>query len=191
MNNKIFYLIRGEVYRSKGNIDNPIELYEEFKEDNPIVARQNVFKFYQNYIDVFLDSKEKKYISHEQAEEDLQDFFNSFQEKYSEFRKIDSDFGICIQISFVFDDTVVHTLKSGFKIYEGEEVIHGMHKTIDDLKEIYFKNLKLEYSFYQKNGYETNGLSKAYNVAGLFEDKEMEHILETPIDFEKVLNDRF
>lgn len=186
----IFYIIRGEVYRPKGITENPIEIYEEFKDENPIIARTKVFNFYQNYIDVFLDSKDKKYISHEQAELDLQDFFNSFQEKYSVIGEIDADFGICIQISFVFDDTVVHTLKSGIKIYEGEEVIHGMHKNNEDLKEIYFKNLRLEYSMYQKNGYKTNGQLKAYNVAGLFEDKELEYILETPIDFDIMLNDR-
>lgn len=189
--NKIFYIIRGEVYRSKGNTENPIEIYEEFREVEPIIARDKVFSYYQNYIDVFLDSKRKNYISHEQAENDLQDFFNSFQEKYSIFGKIDADFGICIQISFVFDETVVHTLKSGIKIYEGEEVIHGMHKNGEDIKEIYFKNLILEYSLYQKNEHETNGQSKAYNVAGLFEDKELKYILETPIGFNKMLNDRF
>lgn len=86
---------------------------------------------------------------------------------------------------------MVHTLQSGIKIYEGEEVIHGMHKNGEDIKEIYFKNLILEYSLYQKNEHETNGQSKAYNVAGLFEDKELKYILETPIDFNKMLNDRF
>jgi hypothetical protein len=186
----MFYIIRGEVYRSKGTTENPIEIYEEFREVEPIIAREKAFSYYQNYIDVFLDSKEKKYISHEQAEKDLQDFFNSFQEKYSVFGKIDADFGICIQISFVFDDTVVYTLKSGIKIYKGEEVIHGMHKNSEDLKEIYFKNLKFENLLYLKNGYETNGLAKGYDVSGLFEDKELEYILKTPIDFNKVLNDR-
>lgn len=60
--NKIFYIIRGEVYRSKGNTENPIEIYEEFREVEPIIARDKVFSYYQNYIDVFLDSKRKNYI---------------------------------------------------------------------------------------------------------------------------------
>ena len=187
----MFYIIRGEIYRSKSIIENPIKIYEEFRDVEPIIAREKAFSFYQNYIDVFLDSKEKNYISHEQAENDLQDFFNSFQEKYSVFGKIDADFGICFQLSFVFNETVVHSLKNGMKIYDAEEVIHGMHKSGKDLKEIYFINLRLEYSLYQKNGYKTNGQSKAYNVAGLFEDKEIVYILETPINFDKMLNDRF
>lgn len=186
----IFYIVSGEVYRSKGNTDNPIEIHEEFRDVQPIVAREKAFSYYQNYIDVFLESKEKIYISHEQAENDLQEFFNSFQEKYSFFGKIDADFGICIQISLVYDETVILTLKDGLKIYEGQEVIHGIHKNGEDLREIYFKNLKFEYSLYQKYEYDTKGYSKPYNVAGLFEDKVYEFILETPIDYDIMLNDR-
>ena len=161
----MFYIIRGEAYRSKDIAENSIVLYEEFRDENPIIAREKCFRFYQNYIDIFLDSKGKNYISHDQAEIDLQDFFNSVQEKYSVFEKFDANFGVCIQISFVFNDTVVHTLKSKIQIYEGEDVIHGMQKSSEDLKEIYFKNLKSEYSIYQNYGYEMKNFSKGYIVS--------------------------
>jgi hypothetical protein len=187
----MFYIIRGEAYRSKGNTENPIEIYEEFKDDNPIIAREKSFRFYQNFVDVFLDSKEKSYISHEQVEIDLQDFFNSYKKEQSIWGEIDPDIGVSIQISIVHDDTIVHTFKSGMRVYEGEEVIHGIDKNNDASKENYFKNLIFEYSLYKKNGYEMKNFKKGYNVAGLFEDKVVEYILATPIDFNKVLNDRF
>ena len=57
----IFYIVSGEVYRSKGNTDNPIEIHEEFRDVEPIVAREKAFSYYQNYIDVFLKAK-RKYI---------------------------------------------------------------------------------------------------------------------------------
>lgn len=186
----IFYLIRGGAYRSKGNTENPIEIYEEFKDNNPILARERAFRFYQNYIDVFLESKGKNYISHEQAEIDLHDFFNSFQKKYSIWGEIDADFGVCIQISFVHDDTVIHTLKNGIQIYEGEDVIHGIDKKNEDLSGIYFENLKLEYSIFEKNGFEMLNYKKGYDVSGLFEDEVIEFILETPMDYHNVLSER-
>ena len=185
----IFYILRGEAYRSKGVTENTIKLYEEFRNNSPIIARENCFRFYQNYIDVFLDSKEKKCTSHEQAEIDLQDFFNSHQKKHSKWGEVDADFGICIQISFVFNDTITHTLRNGIKVYEGEEVIHGIHNRKEDLKEIYFENLLFEYSLYKNMGYEVKNYRKDFDISDVFEEKKIENILATPIDFEKWLNE--
>ena len=70
------------MFRSRGNDTNLIEVNEIFKDDNPIIAREKAFKCFQNYIDVFLDSKGLQYISHEETERVLHDFFNSHEKKY-------------------------------------------------------------------------------------------------------------
>lgn len=186
----LFYIVRGGVYRSKGKTEDTIEFYEEFKNDSPIIAREKAFRFYQNYIDVFLESKEKEYISYEQSEEDLEDFFNSFQKKYSVLGELETDLGVGIEISFVHSNKVIHTFKDGMVIYEGEEIIHGINKNYRDFKEIYFENLKAEFTIYVKNNYDMKNYMKGYNIAGLFEDKNFAHVLETPIDFDKVLANR-
>lgn len=186
----LFYIVRGGVYRSKGNTSDTVEFYEEFKEIDPIISREKAFGFYQNYIDVFLESKGKEYISHEQSEKDLEDFFNSFQKQYSDLGELETDLGIGIEISFVHDNTIIHTFKDGMVVYEGEEIIHGINKNHRDLKEIYFENLKAEFAIYEQNNYEKKNYKKGYNIAGLFEDKEFAYILDSGIDFDKVFADR-
>lgn len=62
------------MFRTVANELNPVEVNEIFKNENPIIAREQAFNFYQDYIDVLLESKGKSYISHEETEKELQDF---------------------------------------------------------------------------------------------------------------------
>jgi hypothetical protein len=168
----MFYIIRGEVYLPAEHTNETLEIFEEFHDSNPIFARTKAFIYYQNYIDIFLESKAKKYLSHEQAEVDLQDFFNS-QNRSKELKNPEfGDYGMCIQISFVYDDSIVHTLKNGINIYKGEEVIHGIHNKKEDLRKIYLRNLKLEFNYYKKHNYDFENYKKALDVSELFEEKK-------------------
>jgi hypothetical protein len=77
MNTKIYYKVVGALYRFKGNESDLIEIDETFEEENPIVARENAFECYQNYIDVLLQSKGEEYISHKRTVTILRDFVKS------------------------------------------------------------------------------------------------------------------
>lgn len=53
-----------------------LEFEKKFENENPIIAREEAFRAYQNYIDVLLEAKGKTYISDNQAREDLSTFID-------------------------------------------------------------------------------------------------------------------
>lgn len=85
MKSKIFYHLKGTMFRSKKNETNLIEINEIFEDENPIIAREKAFNAYQNYIDVFLQAKEKEYISYEQTVIELKDFTSSYKREFLKF----------------------------------------------------------------------------------------------------------
>lgn len=54
------YIVKAKLIRfiKDGEI-NFIEFNEKFENSNPIIAREDAFKYYQNYIDVLLEEKER------------------------------------------------------------------------------------------------------------------------------------
>ena len=78
---EFFYQVSGRMFRTVANELNLVEVNEIFKNENPIIAREQAFNYYQDYIDVLLQSKGKSYFSHEETEKELQDFFNSYKKK--------------------------------------------------------------------------------------------------------------
>lgn len=82
MKAKFFYQVKGTMFRDQNDQTNLIEVDEIFKDDNPIIAREKAFRCYQNYIDVFLESRGEVYTTHEEAVIALQDFVNSYKPGY-------------------------------------------------------------------------------------------------------------
>jgi len=192
---KFFYQISGTLFRTKGSEKDPVEVFKIFKNGNPIIAREEVFNYYQNYIDVFLDSKGKKYKSHEETVKDIQDFVNSYEKKYFKFggvkiAELDIDFDKGLNIYVVMADSKIFTTVEGETIYEDKRLIHRIDNQYDDINMDLFNALCFEYSLYDKNGYYYGNYKRNYDVSGLFEDPIMKSILETPVDFGKVLEDR-
>ena len=69
-----------------------LEVNEEFYNDNPILAREAAFKYYQNYIDVLLEAKGLHYESDKQAREVLESFYDPKTSTEVEFMGEISDF---------------------------------------------------------------------------------------------------
>jgi len=72
------YVVKAKLIRhikGSGEIEF-LQFEDKFENENPIVARDLAFKHYQNYIDVLLEAKHKKYISDKQAREELISFID-------------------------------------------------------------------------------------------------------------------
>ena len=67
---------------SKRNETVLVEINDIFNDKIPITARENAFKTYQNYVDVFLQANNKEYLSYEQTVIELQDFTNSYKREF-------------------------------------------------------------------------------------------------------------
>ena len=194
-NPKFFYQISGTLFRTKGNESNPVEVLKVFKNENPIIAREMAFNYYQNFIDVLLESKGKEYVSHEEMEIELQDFVNSYERKYFKLggqiiAELDVDFDKGLNIYLVMADSEIYTSFQGEPIYEDKQLIHRIDNQFVDIKMELFHALRFEYSLYEKFEYEYKNFKRDYDVSGLFEDPIFNSILDTPIDFNKVLDHR-
>ena len=64
------YIVKAKVIRSSTSNELQFsEINKKFDNANPIIAREEAFRFYQNWIDILLQYKGKEYLSDEQARE--------------------------------------------------------------------------------------------------------------------------
>lgn len=184
----MFYLVQGTMFRNKSDENNLIEVNEIFRDENPIIAREKAFNFYQNYIDVLLESKGKVYESHEKTAEELQDFFNSYKKAHTKFgdelnNEIDVDYDKRLNVYMVMSDSKIITTYGGEQVYEDIHLIHSMNSQFTDYDFYIYKALRLELSLYEKYNYDFKNYKKDFVVSGLFENHIIKPVLETPIDF--------
>ena len=179
------------MFRSKGNDTNLIEVNEIFKYENPITARENAFKCYQNYIDVFLDSNGLQYISHEETERVLHDFFNSHKKKYFKLGvdivdEINVDFDKGLTVYLVMENS---KLSQGQNLFEDRLVIHYIDNQSLDLHDHVLNALLQEFSLYEKYGYDYKDYKREYDLTGSPKGPKIGTVLESPLDIIKVLGD--
>ncbi len=198
MKAKFFYLVKGEMFRSKGSDTNPVIVNEVFVEDSPISAREKAFNCYHNYIDVFLESKGLKYISQEETKKALKDFFCSYTPKFAEvpgvfgvIAPIDVNFNMGLSIYLVMADTGIYTSVEGEVIYEDKHLIHYISSQRLDFRLNLFASLLYEFSLFEKYGYDFKSYRRNYCVAGQDKGNSIKRILETPIDFTEVLKEKY
>ena len=191
MQPQFFYHVKGTLFRAKNNYDNLIEVNEIFRHENPIIARQNAFNFYQNYIDVFLQSKGEKYISHEETIRRLADFVRSDQKKYAKIGThiidtIDVDFDKGLSIYLVMENSKVFTTLEGETCYEKKHMIHCLNNDLHDYvytSSSIIEALKYEYQQYKKHGYDTANQQQVIEYLSPKSRTLKTTILYSPIDF--------
>lgn len=191
------YIVRAKLIRYiKGNEIDFLEFENKFENENPIIARENALKHYQNYIDVLLEGKSKCYISDKQAREELNSFIDiGTQTKIkvgeNEIEFSDS-FGNGIGIFMVINkpkSDVVYDDKSGDEIF-----IHGIGNISylsDDPDRIIFE-LQREFEYYKHYNYDTKGkeIQVVYCSRDEWEEGYRENepatynILATPFEWE-------
>ena len=141
-----------------------------------------------DYIDVLLESKGKSYISHEETEKELQDFFNSYKKKNVkiggetlEDMEIDVDCDKGLGISLVIENSKSFVNEAGHTIYEDSHLIHYIDNLFTNNREYILKALLFEYSLYEKYNYKCMNYKIKYDVAEIFQDPLMKNILRTPM----------
>ena len=155
MQKGILYHLTGTFLRNAADETNPVVIDEIFKDDNPIVAREKAFGCYQNYVDVFLESRGKRCTSHVETIRELQDFLNSRKSPhYSIIGKIETDADIGAEI-YLVTSPETYTTVEGKTVYLNKKLIHYIDKQmIMEYKQTVFENLVYEYELYRKNGWE-------------------------------------
>ena len=190
MNNP-FYLLQGTIFRTQEDLKNLIEINEVFSDESLIVARRNVFRKYQSYVDVFLDSIGSKYKSFSRAVQELQDFVNSYKVQYvgknADLGKVEVDFDKGLFIYLVTDPSDTYTTKEGELIYNKKILIHFFNADFKNFWEAALKGLQLEANFYLSNKLDTN------NELQIIKHKanKFYKILTSPINYQKIIDNEF
>lgn len=193
MKPKIFYQLKGTMFRSKGNETDLVEINEIFKDKNPITARENAFKTYQNYVDVFLQANNKEYLSYEQTVIELQDFTNSYKREFVKIGneiidEIDVDFDKGLSIYLIYENSPIYQTVEGEKIYENKLLIHFIENKLSDLVWNVLDNLFEEFKVYELNKYNFKNYKIEIETADPFSNESnVKDYLETPIDFYRIL----
>lgn len=193
MKSKIFYQLKGTMFRSKGNEKDLIEIDEIFEDENPIIAREKAFNAYQNYIDVFLQGKEKEYISYEQTVIELKDFSSSYKREFVKIgneiiAEIDVDFDKGLSIYMVYENSPIYQTVEGEKIYENKLLIHFIENKLSDLVWNVLDNLFEEFKVYELYKYNFKNYKIEIETADPFSNESnVKDYLETPIDFYRIL----
>ena len=192
MENPFFYLVRGTLYRN--NSDNPdlIEVDKAFKDDNPILARERAFEFYQNYIDVFLENLGKPYTNHEETLFCLRSFIKNQKESYQKIGnemmwQIDEDFDKGLFVYLVFDEDEKFETLEGETIYNNKIQIHRLDYSPDELYDDLYSNLKTEFELYEKQNFDIKNYKIDYDIDKSKFITELKPTLRTPINYEKNL----
>jgi hypothetical protein len=81
MESAFHYLVKIKLYNyhNKDNVEF-IEKNQEFKNESPIIARQEAFRFYQNWLDVLLTGIDSEYIDDMQARDKLKSYLKPSEE---------------------------------------------------------------------------------------------------------------
>lgn len=163
------------------------EFQEEFHDENPILARESVFNYYESILDILPEAKNNSNVTGKEARDAISEFLEPANNKYIEIdgRKIDfkEERGTGIGV-FLVDDQALD------KSFMKEFFIHGFGMSYEDKNpDFLMTNLEREVSLYDRNGYETKNYKRIFiycNRADYEEginDWDEVTILETPFDW--------
>ena len=187
MKSAIHYIVKAKLIRfiKDGEI-NFLEFNEKFESSNPILAREEAFRFYQNYIDVLLEGKNKKYYNDRDARDNLSSFIDpgtSTKIKVGdELVEFNDAYGNGIGVYFVVDRPMQDNI---FDDKVGDEfLIHGIGHSIWNDPQSLMDSLNHEYDYYQHFGYETKDYKREVNFYEYeIEEAEINEILDTPFNW--------
>jgi len=187
MSHPFHYVVKSKLIRSsESNTQNLIEFEKVFEHDNPIIARRQAFNHYQNYIDVLLEGKGKKYISDIQARRDLFTHIDSGTAQTFSNNKITLDFNDDydkgIGIYLINDKSVKY---KDIDLIAGEKyLIHSIeHFDKRDLIAM-IEGLICEKCLYKYYGYNFKGYNSIVDFCKFeFSQFGSRSILKTPFDW--------
>ncbi|HET8809648.1 MAG TPA: ATP-binding protein [Flavobacteriaceae bacterium] len=154
------YIVKAKIIRKikENNEIDFLEFEEKFENENPIIARKSAFELYQNYIDVLLEAKGKKYLSDKQAKKELTSFVDL--ETKSKIKLGEEEIEWSDSFAYGLGVFLIIDIPKPDKIYEdkkGDEFfIHGLGN-ISRLNhpDSLISELEKEFEYYKFNKYET------------------------------------
>lgn len=171
-----------------------IDVFQEFFDDEPIKAREKAFIFYQNYIDVLLDSKGLSYTSDKQAREVMESFWDpktSHLELFGEKQlKFPDAFGNGIGVFLIIDEVIDEP-----EFNENMVMIHGIGLLYEGFLSTnpdgLARGLAREYQYFQYFHYDLKGYMQSIAVfdpsdwleGDTSEQPKIFNILKTPFDW--------
>lgn len=192
------YLVKAKlIHQFEGNEFDFEEINKKFENENPIIAREEAFHYYQSWIDILLQHKGKEYISDKEARKGLISFVEpgvsaKLKADGKEIEFNDKSLGNGIGVFFV-PDIEIGVSYSGRIEVGAELLIHGIGNfgrkyMLDDNVCI----LSSEFEYYKHFKYET--YNREVNIIYCFkccyddgcEDIAIDTrtILKTPFDWE-------
>lgn len=181
------YIVKAKLIRfiKNGEI-NFIEVNEKFENSNPIIAREEAFRYYQNYIDVLLEGKGKKYYNDNQARKELTSFidpgttskFKIGEEEFEISDSLGNGIGVYLVIDKPMQDNSIED-KVG-----DEYLIHGIGSIGRDDPQGLMDGLNEEFCYYEHYGYDIKDYKKTVNFYEYdIEESELNDILDTPFNW--------
>jgi len=132
---------------------------KEFKNDEPIIARESAFEYYQKNIEYFLESKHKKYYSDKQARDELKSFteVNANSELIFGVNPIEYEKAIGNGIGIFLIENNLDEEREIRNTDDSGIFIHGIGDRwfIQDYPDFIMSDLEVEYELYNKFGYKT------------------------------------
>nr|WP_315218408.1 ATP-binding protein [uncultured Flavobacterium sp.] len=147
-------------YLNKDEVDF-IEHFIEFSNDNPILAREEAFKTYQNWLDVLLEGIGKEYTTDKQAREDLQTYLKPNIDLNIAIGEnifdLSNSLSVGIGVYFVIDVPEPPLYRNDLaNDHEGDEwLIHGIGNSLEFNDPTNFSfYLEEEFGYYRGNDYD-------------------------------------
>jgi len=154
---KPIYHLKGILFRQKRQKQNLIIVNELFKDKDLIEARKKAFCKFRSYLEVFLESLDKSYLSHEQATVDLQDFVCSHtttvvktHHKITDEIDTDYDKGLCLYL--IEDENDSFQTQEGETVYNKSHLLLCFDNRFTELEEYIKHGLEQEMKLYKKLG---------------------------------------
>lgn len=179
---------------NNGDLDDAlVKTRKEFRNESPILAREEAFNHFQSYVEVLYDGIHKKYTSDEQARIDLQKYFNSGNDvemmgsKPYKF-KISDDLFNGINIYMIIDVPLTKKEKKGDKfLVHGIRYIDYPEKPDDEISST-INGLVKECKYYELGSYAFKNHYSFVNFGNI--GGKVESILKTPFDWD-AFTDKF
>lgn len=186
------YIVKAKVIRqTKGNEFDFEEINKKFETENPIIAREEAFRYYQSWIDILLEHKGKNYVSDSEARKELISFIEpgataKLQTGDKELEFSDESLGNGIGVFFVKNISIDSSIFLPYLDVGEEGLIHGIGNLIDQyVVDSILIVLREEAKYYEYFNYETN--NKIIEVTYCNQSPisiDTHKILKTPFDWE-------
>jgi len=138
-----FYLLKGTLLKDTESRTEEFSVFETFRHDNPLCARTQAFDRFQSYLDVLLQYKHQRFITHQDSIEILQSFMNN---RDSSVSLSNNDMGLFLYM--VKGDSQLMYKSDSTVDYSNKLMIHCFGNNYETMEEYVLNALIYEYKLF-------------------------------------------